>query len=161
MVFLQWFKYNILVLLPLIIFIIVFLSAGLQLLNRAGPLKALHARCVIGACAVRGSSSPCEKQQQSLPRGQEKDMAPWNRLALITVLIPARLLLLFLLEHYMWMVPSPWTWPVKAGMQAEASSSSPTSTRTTRKKRAGESEAGPGREEREEPLAWCCQASWS
>lgn len=104
--------------------------------TETGPLKAMHAvRC-------EHAQSEREQQQQLLQQVRRCCRSRWTRevqhFCLSAQLIRVRLLL-FQPEFYMSMLPSPWTWPVKAGMLAEASSFSPTSTRTTRK-------AGPGRE---------------
>lgn len=98
-----------------------------------GPLRE-KANDVRGACAARRKQQLYEKQQQSLQQGL------WSRddpLKLSYVAPPPLTAAISCQSHCVSMVPSPWTWPVKAGMLAEASSSSPTSTRTTRK-------AGPG-----------------
>lgn len=86
------------------------------------------------------ATSPQWKTTTIRTTGLETEMAPWKRntTTKYAELIPV-LLLLFYQKFYMSTLSSRWTWPVWAGMLAEASFSSPTLTRTTRK-------AGPGRE---------------
>lgn len=100
-------------------------------------LTAPHAAC--SAHALDSEATALMKNNNNLysSAGKRNGFVKLNTPGLITVLIPAQPLL-FLLQLYKSMVPSPWTWPVKAGMLVETSSSSPTLTRTTRK-------SGPGK----------------
>jgi len=60
------------------------------------------ARCVLGACAVRGSNSPCENNNNPYSGARKERWLPESRtlLARIVVPIPAQLLL-FLPQRYM------------------------------------------------------------